>query len=199
MEWADAVPDDLDLIDPFFESLGAFDPHARRILLYQKRCLSCATRFRTHWMTVVRVVTTHFCSHAVTLLGVHPKTGRKYIGAGNPGKMFKNEPYASRVAHHYYGELIREEELFAQIFAYLWIYWNAHPGERRVFNLLSAGHADLYSLVPNGYVHPLLFRHWKELIEGNQVAAAREAAHALAIATRGVPVSRGTLAAENVE
>ncbi len=37
------------------------------------------------------------------------------------------------------------------------------------------------------------------MIEGDQLAAAREAAHALAIVTRGVPISRDDVSTEPVE
>lgn len=196
VEWTNTYPPEFDDLDPFFDSLGTFDLDARRILIYQQRCVRSASLLKAHWPVVVRVVVVHFCARAVVLLGIHPKTGKSYVDAGNPAMMFKNEPYAWRAPHHYYDDLVRQELLFAQIFGYLWLFWNKDAGEKRVFDLLSIGHAHLYSLVPTAHVHPLLFRHWKSVIEADQVAAARGAAHALAILTRGVPISRGDVMTE---
>ena len=138
-------------------------------------------------MAVVRTVITHFCAHAVTLLGVHPVTGKKYINAGDPTKMFKNSPSCHGV------HLIREEELFAQIVTYLWTFWNADPAELRLFRLLSQGHAGLYSLGPDGLLPRVLRRDWKALIEADQAKAAEKAARALGLLTRGVPAEREDL------
>jgi hypothetical protein len=199
VEWTNSYPRQLDCLDPFFDSLGSFDAKAGRIQIYESRCVRSASLIKAHWPLIVRVAVIHFCARAVVLLGIHPQTGKSYINPANASMMFKTEPYPWRATHERYDASVRQELLFAQIFTYISIVMSDQPEEKRLFKLLSIGHADLYSLVPTRCIHPLLFRHWKSMIETDPMAAAREAANVLGVLTRGVAITRNGVTSDSTE
>lgn len=193
----DAPPSAVEQVDPFFESLGAWDRDTKTITVFQNRCVRCARNFGAPVSTVMRVVATHHIAHAVTQLGVHFVTGVTYIDVGNPAKRVRNEPASCRPQHPFCDDLIREEELYAQVCAYHYLHANNDREELRLFALLSAGHADIFSLAPERFVHQLARRDWKAAIDADPLAAMHDAAIIFGHLTRGVPVEKMEMVEEN--
>jgi hypothetical protein len=183
-------------VDPFFESLGCWNRNTKTITVFQNRCVRCARNFGAPISTLMRVVAVHHIAHAVTQLGVHPLTGRTYIDLGNPAKCVRNDPASSRPLHPFCDDLVREEEVYAQVCAYHYLHANNDREELRVFDLLSTGHADIFTLAPQALVHQLARRDWKAAIDADPTAAMREAAVIFGHLTRAVPVAKEEMVTE---
>jgi hypothetical protein len=177
----------LDGVEPFFESLGAWNADTRTIRIFKKRCVLAAGRFLKSVQSVYEVVLRHFCAHAVAHLGVYPNSSKNLASIFNPQHAFKHEAHTPKPAHHHYDNLIRDEELFAQIFSYVLILQDYHPEERRFFQQISRGHEDLYSLSPERHVNHLLRQDWRAQIEGDPKQAAEKAAFIFKLIAGVVP------------
>jgi hypothetical protein len=175
-------------LDPFFESLGSWNPRTKTIMVYQNRCRRYASSMGSSILAVLRATALHHIAHAVIELGVHPVTGNKHLAPGNPAKSVANENPSRGLNHSFYDRLIRDEECFAQVFAFAYLLANNDSEELRVFNRLSQGHAGIYSLAPEPPVHPLLRRNWRTEIEADTDKAMADASMILGHLTRGCPL-----------
>lgn len=191
----DAPPDPVEQIDPFFESLGRWDREAGTITVYRNRCRKCAEQYLSSVFAVAQVVAIHHIAHAVTQLGEHLVNGNTYIDAGNPANTVRNERNHTSTWSPFYDDLIREEELFAQIFTYRYLLASHDPGEPqlRVFDLISAGKDDIFTLAPQSLVPQLARRDWKAEIDADPERAMRTAAVIFGHLTRAVPVDKSEL------
>ena len=184
-QFIDAEPSEVDKLDPFFESLGRWNESTRTVQVFRNRCHHVAARFHASLSSVEQVVLVHHCAHAVTQLGVLPETGKTYIRFGDPAKAFKHENYPLKPTHEFYNDLIREEERFAQIFAYLLLVGKNDSEELRVFNSLSQGHCGLYEIAACNLVRGELRHDWRQEVINDQRLAIQCAARTLATKTRG--------------
>lgn len=99
-------PPALDRLDPFFDSLGGWDAAQREVFVDVERCER--KRSMCSAKALIEIVTVHFCAKAVVQLGVHPQTGRGYIGWNDPEKVFAAEGHPLKPNHHVYDLLVRE-------------------------------------------------------------------------------------------
>ncbi len=127
-------------VDPFFDALAALNIKRRTITLYERRCHEAALRLGSSFDLVCAAVVTHMTAHIVVVAGKHPQTGKRYIQPYNPIERFVNEQVQVKPTHPGYNKLSRQQELFAQIFSYLWTFWNAEPEEIALFHRISQGH-----------------------------------------------------------
>ena len=178
----------LDRIDPFFDSLGEWDAVNFVIKIDRGRCRrKCPAGCVPN--ALINTVIAHFCAKAVVHVGIHPKTEHQYIGWNAPGKQFSAENYTLRPTHQFYDALVREQELFTQIFTYLYLMARQNPDELNSFNFISQGHCELYDLnysePPNSRLVPnSLAKDWRR--DGR----ADQAKLILGILTRGFPPSK---------
>lgn len=185
-------------IDPFFESIGTWDTVDKTISVYRDSWLEGSRRLGTGFRAVQNVVVIHFCAHAVTQLGVHPRTKKQYLGVGKLAKMFVTENYPLKPSHGFYDQIIREEEFFAQIFSYLLLWLRQDRTELEVFDRLSVGHCALYDLHQSSLPSDLT-ENWRDKIRSDPLDVALRARKLFARRTRGVPVTRTYLTEEITE
>jgi hypothetical protein len=190
---AEIGPEELDRLDPFFDSLGRWDGARGEIVIDRGRCER--KRLVATTEAVVKAVTIHFCAKAVVQLGVHPGSGMAYIDWDAPAKTFAAEEYPLRPSHAFYAPLVREQELWTQIFAYLYLVNHGATATAEAFLRLSQGHCALYALNYIGlperrHLPSILVRNWKRDAEENPVNTAACARQIFRWETRGVSVSK---------
>lgn len=194
----DAQPAPVEQIDPFFESLGYWDKDTKTVVVFQNRCARCAERLHASVVTTMRVVGIHHIAHAVLDSGVHPSTGQTLAAAFAASHFFADEAYPHKPNHPHYDALIRDRELFAQIFSYLYLKAYAHHEQVRIFDELSQGHAGLYDLSPEQHVHHLLRRDWRAEINTDWEKVAKLAALTFGLMAGAVSVSKGQITTEDI-
>jgi hypothetical protein len=185
-----AQPAPVERIDPFSESLGFWDKNTNTVVVFQNRCLRCAGLLHASAVTTMRVVGIHYVAHAVLDYGVHPNTGQTLAAAFQSSLAFADEPHSQNPAHHHFDGLIRDRELFAQVFSYLYLKAYADREQLRIFLELSDGHSGLYDLSPERYVHHLLRRDWKAEIDADWEKTAKLAALTFALMAGAVSASK---------
>jgi hypothetical protein len=187
------APPELDRLDPFFDSLGCWDEKTRTIRVDLGRCSLKSGPSPSN--ALVEAVAAHFCAEAVVQLGVHPRTGNSYVRWNDPSKVFAKEGYPLRPVHRFYDALVREQQLFTQIFTSLYLAGWHDAAVTTIFDRLSHGHCGLYALnysdsLDARLVDPLLARPWASEIKADPSGTAQAARQALGWLTREVPVGK---------
>lgn len=186
-------PRELDRLDPFFDSLGVWNAVRREVVVDVARCkrtnLGCSS------IALIEVVAAHFCAKAVVQLGVHPLTKKQYVGWNAPEKRFTTERYALQPPHHYYDSLVREQQLFTQIFTYLHLLARNDADELNAFHRLSQGHCGLYALNYCGspdapLIDQLLVHDWQDEAKADRNGTVARARKVLGWLTRDVPLDK---------
>jgi len=210
MDWAETPsldagtigPPELDRLDPFFDSLGAWNAATRTIVVDVGRCERKRAKHSANALT--EIVVAHFCAKAVVHLGIHPQTAKQYVGWNASGKEFSAEGYPLKPCHRFYDPLVREQELFTQIFTHLYLLAQNIPDELAAFRYLSQGHCGLYALnyvgSPDAHlIHSLLVRDWQSEAEASPVSTAAKARRLLGQFTRGVMVDKMDIEDEEID
>ena len=193
--YAPVGPAELDSLDPFFDALGAWDPVHRTLTVDDGRCTRAASHLQCSAEDLIRVTGVHFCAKAVVHLGEHPRTGNRYLGWNDPAKSFASETYPLKPNHRFYDPLVREQELFVQIFSAICLLEVCDTIGFKVLLHLSSGHCGLYSLsysdpMESVYVSSDLRWDWGKEIVSEINAAKRDAKRIFGELTRGVPLDR---------
>jgi hypothetical protein len=204
LEWTETLtlraeataPAELDRLDPFFDSIGSWDAGRREVIIDVGRC---ERKWPTHSANVlIEVAVTHFCARTVVQLGTHPRTGKQYIGWDAEAKRFAAERYPLRPNHRFYDELVREQQLFTQLFTYLHLLERNDDDEIAAFHRLSRGHCGLYELDYCGSSDAILIDHllvhdWRLEAQADRAGTALKASRILGWHTRQVPLEKADI------
>ena len=204
VEWTETLtlragtihPPELDQPDPFFDSLGSWDAERREVVVDVERCERKKPVRSTE--ALIEIVAVHFCAKAVVQLGIHQRTRKLYVGWDAAEKRFAVEPHPLTPHSRFYDTLVREQELFTQIFTYLHLLDRNEVDELGAFHRLSEGHFGLYALDYSGspcagLIDSLLVRDWRREADANRSETAAAARQVFGWLTREVPVDRTDL------